>query len=879
MMRPLRILLLPLLLLALCAPGASGAADTGFLVRSACTEIAAPVVNKTWCSNQTDGQIYVWKGGEWQLIGWSDDIGLYKYINQGEIYRDGATTAGNTSVTIPSATFTGAEVGDYVYVANGGGTPVTVTDAVTYAGDGDSRSLVPVTLSVGTTPGALDVLSTTSPTANFASGDLGKTILVTFAGTAGTHHQTTIAEILSPSSIRMTDAAPVNPTYSGMYMAGALTVSSDTAAFVPSDQGKGLILVGAGPGGTDLVATIGLVMGDRWVRMDTAAAAAATGQTAHIRLGNLITTVATVTPPHTIGLTAAPTTTQAAATVSIGSDVTARVQAYLASSSRIFIPAGVYFVSNLRVVKDHSEIYGQGNKSIFLSLPGTTGALLSDGGNTVNLHDFAMFGGDDSERQNLATPDSGQDGLWITPTNNSRVHNVTVTGFGGAGLRTIGGGRYRTPNLIVDDSTFSYNWTGIYGGDNSDEYTIWTGNHVSYNRYAIRIASGNTTWVNNTVNDNGYGVVVTGTGLENSAHGNWVGGLINHSSVYSIYAVDALYGMNFQSCQIHVGNLYLLRSAGITISGELNVSNIYLEGGGRNYLINNFINTEYFNIIHHNYNGSADDTIFLNNFTAAGRIVGQGAYLTTDYRTTGYQSQFFEPFAGTTLNRQEWKDLGTVTQSGSLAIAGDGSNWTTNGVTGNRSFARTATLSLQADLTLASTSDACIVGFTSAPDAVTYTNMPHAILVQPNSGNLRVFIFEKGASKTGATGAALSAATPYRLRIDVLGAGSKYYISADAGATWTLYYNGSGSSLTDSPMYVRALAKIGTCTLGNVAVSTGFSANGAVPQAVYAVGAAAPAGGTGAAAGAWDTAAHRDSAITLLNNMRDALIKVGILKP
>ena len=44
-----------------------------------------------------------------------------------------------------------------------------------------------------------------------------------------------------------------------------------------------------------------------------------------------------------------------------------------------------------------------------------------------------------------------------------------------------------------------------------------------------------------------------------------------------------------------------------------------------------------------------------------------------------------------------------------------------------------------------------------------------------------------------------------------------------------------------------------------------------------ASGGAAPAGGVGTAAGGWDTAGHRDSAITLLNTIRTALIARGIL--
>ncbi len=42
--------------------------------------------------------------------------------------------------------------------------------------------------------------------------------------------------------------------------------------------------------------------------------------------------------------------------------------------------------------------------------------------------------------------------------------------------------------------------------------------------------------------------------------------------------------------------------------------------------------------------------------------------------------------------------------------------------------------------------------------------------------------------------------------------------------------------------------------------------------------AAAPAGGTGATEGAYDTAAHRDAMIALVNEMRDALITAGIMK-
>lgn len=42
--------------------------------------------------------------------------------------------------------------------------------------------------------------------------------------------------------------------------------------------------------------------------------------------------------------------------------------------------------------------------------------------------------------------------------------------------------------------------------------------------------------------------------------------------------------------------------------------------------------------------------------------------------------------------------------------------------------------------------------------------------------------------------------------------------------------------------------------------------------------AAAPAGGSGQTAGAYDSAAHRDTAIALLNAIRTALVEAGIMK-
>lgn len=53
----------------------------------------------------------------------------------------------------------------------------------------------------------------------------------------------------------------------------------------------------------------------------------------------------------------------------------------------------------------------------------------------------------------------------------------------------------------------------------------------------------------------------------------------------------------------------------------------------------------------------------------------------------------------------------------------------------------------------------------------------------------------------------------------------------------------------------------------------GLSSSHKAP-ALTAVTAAAPAGGTGTVAGAWDTAANRDAAIAALNNLRTRVTEI-----
>jgi len=92
------------------------------------------------------------------------------------------------------------------------------------------------------------------------------------------------------------------------------------------------------------------------------------------------------------------------------------------------------------------------------------------------------------------------------------------------------------------------------------------------------------------------------------------------------------------------------------------------------------------------------------------------------------------------------------------------------------------------------------------------------------------------------------------------------------------------TTLTLSPATNIVITEAKNIVLGTTTgTQIGTAANqklglwGAAPVIQAAITAAAPAGGTGAAAGAWDTAANRDIAITTINAMRTALINAGIM--
>ncbi len=107
----------------------------------------------------------------------------------------------------------------------------------------------------------------------------------------------------------------------------------------------------------------------------------------------------------------------------------------------------------------------------------------------------------------------------------------------------------------------------------------------------------------------------------------------------------------------------------------------------------------------------------------------------------------------------------------------------------------------------------------------------------------------------------------YRFRRTNVGASAVIHITASVITRTPLSNAFSGDAVLDIAAANSAAASAATATTIAAAVPAAVAAATATTIAA-AIPAAAPAGGTGAAAGAWDTAANRDAAITTINDLR-----------
>lgn len=129
---------------------------------------------------------------------------------------------------------------------------------------------------------------------------------------------------------------------------------------------------------------------------------------------------------------------------------------------------------------------------------------------------------------------------------------------------------------------------------------------------------------------------------------------------------------------------------------------------------------------------------------------------------------------------------------------------------------------------------------------------------------------------------AVNSTTDYALTARNRGTGSKSFRVQDAAGNDLMLVNGTNISLGGNISFLDHDVVLGTTTGTKFGTSASqkcaFHNATPVIQRASANQAAAPAGGTGATAGAYDTAANRDALITLVNEIRTVLVEKGLMK-
>jgi hypothetical protein len=248
-------------------------------------------------------------------------------------------------------------------------------------------------------------------------------------------------------------------------------------------------------------------------------------------------------------------------------------------------------------------------------------------------------------------------------------------------------------------------------------------------------------------------------------------------------------------------------------------------------------------------------------------FAGSGPTITNNY------GLFIDDFGiGTELNYAIYTNAGTVhfgdsiEQVSNINIAG--SIWSVN-------FAPSSLVS----------SGGNIFGVTSLPASITlasgkyYDGIVSSLNnVTVSSGTASLYMFYASQPTGSVTGTLATLAGVYV--DDMNKASTNYAIYTKAG---TVHFGdsvelASGKNLTLAAGNIITDTTTGTQIATAITQKIAFYGKTPIVQRSGSAQAAAPAGGTGATAGAYDTATHRNTMITLVNEMRDTLIALGLFK-
>lgn len=308
-------------------------------------------------------------------------------------------------------------------------------------------------------------------------------------------------------------------------------------------------------------------------------------------------------------------------------DNTTALQNALNSKRHIYIPpsSGNYITKKLTAAFDGQMIFGGGVSSCLQLKAGETGELFNSNGKRVLLKDMKFFGGSLSGQSatSVTEPTGGssldRSGVYLDFDLDCIMENVAVIGFGHRGIHPINISANRNAGTVISNCKVSLCWVGLNAGLSNAEYLRVSNSDFGGCQYGVISASGNQTFIGGIISDNYVNILVLGTGVSNNSHSSLIGALLNHATTYNIKTDGVTNGFTFVGCSIFAGSVYLKNSTGVIISnGLFDINNFLFEGGGRNYVRNNYCNGSFANTVAHNYNASTSNTLVEGNSIAGG---------------------------------------------------------------------------------------------------------------------------------------------------------------------------------------------------------------------------------------------------------------------
>ena len=301
--------------------------------------------------------------------------------------------------------------------------------------------------------------------------------------------------------------------------------------------------------------------------------------------------------------------------------------------SKIFVPEGVYVLSNYTNIESNRSIEGVRGKSVFLLKEDTYQMFQILYESNISLK-YLTFKGSEPDvvlSGGIPMPVAGKVDSYSDALNQINIGTGTGLGiyqgekinivgcefrnFGAWGIRVQQSGNSFEYGIKLTDNYFHDNYIGLELSAEA-EYSSYLGNSFTRNQIGVYQESGNNIFTNNHLDKNRVGLVLAGG--YNNAHGSFGQSSFNHNALFGVIIDSVTNGESFEGCQFWYGNIYIKNSSGINLQGGLvGLSSILIEGGGQNLIQG--IGFSGGNI-NENWAGSTSNVISRDNFNLDGSV-------------------------------------------------------------------------------------------------------------------------------------------------------------------------------------------------------------------------------------------------------------------